>query len=303
MADEHELYDQEQGAVPADTPDAQEPFAALDDEEAPLRTVEDFERELEVLEGYAGPEDEAGPEGEVEALSEVMATLPDEAVLPGELTQALSAPPVTPEPAVQERVTAQDLAEREERLRQPRAQGFRRRLRHQIGVLPLAIGLIALGAYLLIREHNLATVPDFSTLELAGMTVLGVGFTLVFHSLVFGRRERGLLFLGLYLWVTAGVFAAIVYGIEKNPDAREWWPSLLWSLALTLFITYLIERMHDARLVLLATLAGVAGGVAYWVTGGTADQQLLDQVADYWPLLLAALGVLLLPAAFRRQTR
>jgi len=55
--------------------------------------------------------------------------------------------------------------------------------------------------------------------------------------------------------------------------------------------------------VLLAVLATVAGGAAYWVTSGTADAQMLDDVADYWPLLLAVLGVGLLPAAFRRGAR
>jgi len=303
VADEREFYDDEEQSIAADeTPDVASVDAGLDDEEVPLRTAEDFERELQVLEAYAGPpQDEA--EGDIEALSEAMAALPDEPVLPTEPLEDFPVMPVVAEPAVQERDAAQDVAEREERLRQPRAVSFRRRLRHQIGVLPLGVGLIALGAYLLIREHDLARVPDFSTPELLTMVVLGVAFTLVFHSLVFGRRERGLLFVGLYLWATAGVFAAIIYGFEEHPDAREWWPSLLWALAIALFITYLIERMHDIRLVWLAVLAAVAGGAAYWVTSGAADQALLDQLADYWPLVLAVLGVGLLPAAFRRQSR
>ncbi len=303
MADEREFYDEEEQSTAADeTPDVEAVDAVPDDEEAPLRTAEDFERELEVLEAYAGPQ-QVEAEGDIEALSEAMAALPDEPVLPAEPPEDFPVMPVVAEPAVQERDAAQDVAEREERLRQPRAQSFRRRLRHQIGVLPLSLGLIALGAYLLIREHNLADVPDFSTPALLTMTALGVAFTLIFHSLVFGRRERGLLFVGLYLWATAGVFAAIVYGFEEHPDAREWWPSLLWALAIALFVTYLIERMHDVRLVWLAAVAAVAGGAAYWVTSGAADQTLLDQLADYWPLVLAALGLLLLPAAFGRQSR
>ncbi|GAB4423300.1 MAG: hypothetical protein Kow00106_20350 [Anaerolineae bacterium] len=302
MAEEREFYDEEQGTEPEDTPDLSAPDTGAEDEQVPLRSTEDFERELEVLEASAGPE-EPEAEGDIETLSEAMAALPDEPVLPTEPPEDFPVMPVVAEPVEAEREAAQEVAEREERVRQPRAQSFRRRLRHQIGVLPLALGLIALGAYLLAREHNLADVPDFSTPALAGMVVLGLGFTFIFHALVFGRRERGLLVMGLYIWATAGVIAAIVYGIDEHPDATEWWPALIWSLAIALFLTYLIERTHDVRLVWLAALVAVAGGAAYWVSSGAADQALLDQVADYWPLVLAAVGLILLPAAFRRQTR
>jgi uncharacterized membrane protein HdeD (DUF308 family) len=302
VADEREFYDEEQGAEPEETLDLSVPDTGAEDEEVPLRSAEDFERELEVLEASVEPE-QAEAEGDIESLSEAMAALADEPVLPTEPLEDFPVMPVVAEQAAPERETAQEVAGREDRVRQPRAQSFRRRLRHQIGVLPLALGLIALGSYLLAREHDLADVPDFSTPALAGMVVLGLGFTFIFHALVFGRRERGLLIVGLYIWATAGVIAAIVYGVDEHPDATEWWPALLWSLAIAFFLTYLIERAHDVRLVWLAALVAVAGGAAYWVTSGAADQALLDQVADYWPLILAVLGVGLLPAAWRRQTR
>lgn len=302
MADEREFYDGyggEQGGTPdfphgTDTPDEE----ALAAGEFPLCSVEDFDRQLEALEAYA-PEDEGGA-----ALDEALGALPDEPVLPEAVFAAQPRAETEAERAQTERAEAAIGAlDQTERLRAPRAQSFRRRLRHQIGMLPLALLLIALGAYLLAREHDLADVPDLSTLALAELTVLGVGFTFIFHALLFGRRERGLLFLGLYIWITAGVLGVIAYGIDLQPDASEWWPALLWSLGLTLLVTFLLERAHDARLVLLAVLVTVAGGVAYWVTSGEADAQMLDDVADYWPLLLAVLGVGLLPAAFRRGAR
>jgi len=63
----------------------------------------------------------------------------------------------------------------EERLRQPRAQVFRRTLRHKIGMVPLALFLIALGGYLLAKEHELADVPEFSNLTLGGFSLLAAG--------------------------------------------------------------------------------------------------------------------------------
>lgn len=190
-----------------------------------------------------------------------------------------------------------------ERLRQPRAQRFRRRLRTQISMLPLALALIALGLYLSARAFGVDGLPDLSDRTLA----LGFGgvlaFTAVFHALIFGRRERGLLFVGLLVWVTAGLIYGLVTYIEAEPDPAEWWPIVLVALGVTFFLTYLIERGHERSLVLLAVLTLVAAGAAFAVTSGTIEQRLLDRAAEYWPLLLSVLGLGLLPLAFRRRAR
>ena len=188
----------------------------------------------------------------------------------------------------------------EERLRGPRARDFRRKLRNQVAMLPLAALLIALGGFLLAREQDVNGLPDISDLVLGEIIVLAAGFVLFFQGMLSGRRERGLLFLGLWVWVTAGMLAVLVYGVEGEPDAAQWWPLLLWSLSLTLVLTYLVERTHDARLLLLSVVTFLAGITAYWVTSDRADEALLDTAADYWPLLFSVLGILLLPTAFRR---
>jgi hypothetical protein len=188
-----------------------------------------------------------------------------------------------------------------ERLRQPRAQGFRRRLRTQIGMLPLAVFLLALGGYLIARRLDVKGIPDFSTVALWGGSVLALAFAAVFHALVFGRRESGLLFAGLLIWITAGLAALLILGIDEQAQATQWWPLLLVALSVTFLVTYLIERVHDVRLVLASILTLVAGATAYLVTSGRVDNQLLDRAADYWPLLLAVIGVGLLPLAFHRR--
>lgn len=188
-----------------------------------------------------------------------------------------------------------------ERLRQPRAQSFRRRLANQISMLPLALYLLAMGAYLIADKQNVDGLPDLDTPALIGGLVLAVAASMMLHSLIFGRRERGLLFAGLTIWVTAGAMGLLVISLEDPPDAREWWPILLVALGVALLLTYLVERAHDARLVLLSMVTFVAGGVAFWTTLGNADLDRLDNAADYWPLLLAVLGAGLLPLAFRRR--
>lgn len=192
--------------------------------------------------------------------------------------------------------------DQDDRLRQPRAHSFRQRWRMQLGLLPLALFLIALGVFLLAREQGVGDLPAFTDAEIGVAAVLVVAFTFVFHALLFGRRERGLLFLGLWVWVTTGAIIGLVEGIEPEPDASEWWPLLLASLAATLLLTYIVERTHDVRLVLLAIVVGVAAATAYWVTSGEFDQNLLDDAADYWPLLFSILGIGLVPLVFRRRT-
>lgn len=198
-----------------------------------------------------------------------------------------------------------DLAETvdDDRLRGPRAQTFRRRLREQVSMLPLALWLLALGAYLLAREQRVSGLPDLSTLALGELSVLAVAATMVVHALLSGRRERGLLFLGLWIWVTAGMVAMLVYGLDDQPDAAEWWPLGMWSLGITFLLIYILDRTHDARLVLLSTVVLVMGLTAYAVTSEQIDQSILDHAADYWPLLLVVLGVVLLPLAFRRRVQ
>ena len=188
-----------------------------------------------------------------------------------------------------------------ERLRQPRAQNFRRRIRMQLGTLPLALFAIALGAYLIAREHSTRDLPDFAALTLGVAALLVVGFTFVFYAIVFGRRERGLLFLGFWIWTIAGSIALVMLGIEADPEAAEWWPLLLVSLGLALVITYLFERLHDARLLLLGLTILIVSAIAFLVTNGEIEQDVLDDVADYWPLLFSVIGIGLLPRVFRRR--
>lgn len=310
MADDHDL-------VPDEIPEDGRPDEA-DYDDYPLLSAEDFDGELEALEAYAA-EDE----------SDVEAALPyedvaDDAPPPeddhdaGQMDEAELVSEPGPEPdheaVLDDMDAAREAARRDEgagadleawdddeRLRQPRALTFRRRLRNQISMLPLALFLLALGAYLIAREQDVGGLPDFSTLALAAFSVLAVGFTAVFHSLLSGRRERGLLALGVWIWVTAGLLAVLVYGIDEHPDAAEWWPLLLWSLGVTLLVTYVIERTHDVRLVLLSVLVLVAGASAYWVTSDRIADRWLDTAADYWPLVLSIVGVGLLPLAFRRR--
>jgi hypothetical protein len=276
MTDEHDLLpERPEAETPDDLP--------LDEDDYAVLPGERFDDALNALESY----DDAG------FLNDDVQTTSDAEESLGVLDTgyAGSAAPDS------------DLAELDddERLRQPRAQSFRRRLRNQVNMLPLALYLLALGGYLIARQQDVSGLPDLSTLAIGSISALALAFTTIFRAFLNGRRERGLLLIGLWVWTTAAMLFVLVYGIDQHADAREWWPLLLWSLGAAFVLLYPIERTHDTRLIWLGIITVVAGCAAYGVTSNQIDRQSLHDAAEYWPLLLSVVGIGLLPLAFRRR--
>ncbi len=194
-----------------------------------------------------------------------------------------------------------ETVDEEDRLRGPRAEMFRRRRQNRIAFLPLALYLIGLGIFLIAREQEVEHLPDPSTLELGALSVLAGAFTMIFHSFLAGRRERGLLFTGLWLGATVSLIAALVYIVDDQPDAVEWWPLLLGGVGITLLINYVIEANHDVRLIWVAVICLLAAVIAYAFTSNVFDEDRFSTIADYWPLLVSVIGIGLVPLVFRRQ--
>ncbi|MBN1200440.1 MAG: hypothetical protein JXJ20_01165 [Anaerolineae bacterium] len=278
MADEHDLLPEEE-PVAEDEPvgelDAHEPGDAVETyADEPESEPDD---DLDVEEAWAT---ESGTDSGIEARDDdvtgEMRDEPDTAVEPASLDET-------------------------ERLRPLRADRFRRGLRMQISMLPLALFLLALGGFLIARRQEVDGLPDLADLTLVIGAILMLAFTLVFRALLFGRRERGLLLAGLWVWLTAGAAGVVIYGIEQHPDLADWWPLVLVSLGLTFFMTFLVERTHDTRLVLLSMISLVAAGAAFWAITGDINEKNLEDVIDYWPLLLSVVGIGFLPVALRRR--
>lgn len=191
-----------------------------------------------------------------------------------------------------------------ERLRQPRAQDFRRRLSNQISMLPFALYLIGLGAYLIARERDIDRLPRLADIGIVLTVLLAFGFTAIFRALVLGRYQRGLLLVGFALWFIIGALLFLAYGLEDEPDAADYWPVVLLAFGMALFLTYAVERTHDTRLVLVSLLVLVTGGVTLWASiEDLSDNSQLDRVIDYWPLLLVVMGIGLIPSVFRPRPR
>lgn len=269
MTDEHDFLPE----LPEDETSGDQP---LEEDDYDALPIERFDDALNALEGY---ED-----------ADVLETSSEEEESPQEDYSESSGPD-----------SELDELDEDERLRQPRAQLFRRRLRNQVNMLPLALYLLALGGYLIARQQDVSGLPDLSALAIGSISILALAFTTIFRALVNGRRERGLLLIGVWVWTTAGMLFVLVYGIDRQADAREWWPLLLWSLGAAFVLLYPIERTHDTRLIWLGIITVVAGCAAYGVTSDQIDRKSMHDAAEYWPLLLSVVGIGLLPLAFRRR--
>jgi len=76
----------------------------------------------------------------------------------------------------------------------------------------------------------------------------------------------------------------------------------LATVGMALFITFLFERSHQIGLVFPGIILLFASGVAFAVSLDVIDQKVLDIVADYWPLVLAFIGLTLFPSAVQRRS-
>lgn len=173
---------------------------------------------------------------------------------------------------------------------------YRQAARGRIVTFPFALGLILLGVLLLVAPE----IEGFDVNLPVALMVMVAAFVLtnLFRFFASGRRERGLYFLALVL-ISFGVVLAVIVNIP-NADASEWWPLVLVGISLSYFLTFIFERQHETGLVGVGLLVMIAAVAALMVTAGVIPQDILDTAKDYWPLLIAFLGVTLIPLAFRR---
>ncbi|MFP4322007.1 MAG: hypothetical protein ACLFTK_06095 [Anaerolineales bacterium] len=185
-----------------------------------------------------------------------------------------------------------------EGVQQAESETYTQTARGRIIALPFALGFILLGG-LLLAENQLTSFEV--TPAIAGL-ILGAGLVLTFLFRFFAsrRQERGLLFLALSLLGIAAVVG--LFSIAPSTfNLAEWYPLLFLSISLALVVTFLLDRQSERGILGVAALFVVMGGAAFLVSFDIIPQDILQQIADYWPLLIALLGITLVPVALRRS--
>lgn len=214
----------------------------------------------------------------------------------GELVFTISTIEVNQENTMTESVEERQLVPSSGSVEQSEDKPYRQAARGRIVTFPFALGLIALGVLLLLAPE----IEGFDVTLPIALLIIVAAFVLtnLFRFFASGRRERGLYFLALVL-ISFGVVLAVIVNIQ-DADPAEWWPLVLVGISLSFFATYAFERQHEIGLVGVGLLVMIAAVVALLVTSDVIPQKVIDTVKDYWPLLVAFMGVTLIPLAFRR---
>jgi hypothetical protein len=156
--------------------------------------------------------------------------------------------------------------------------------------------LILLGAWLLARNLNLA-VPGLDQLWPGFLVLFGLGFLGQYFAS--GRRDEGLVFMGVAGTLLGVFFLTITLGRLRWSDLGTYWPVFV-LIGGAAFLGQWLAKPSDRGLLVPAVMALLVGGVALVFTLGLLEPSLAAQAARLWPLGLIVLGVALLISYLRR---
>jgi hypothetical protein len=163
--------------------------------------------------------------------------------------------------------------------------------------------LILIGAWLLARNLGVELLPlkgDLSALW-PGFLLLG-GLAFLSQFLLGGRRDDGLVFVGVAATLVGLFFFAFTFGYLAWGDMGRYWPVfvLIGGLA---FLAQWLVRPTQRELLIPAFIALIVGFVALALTLRVVNPALADQIVKLWPVLLILAGLLTLGSYFLRTNR
>ncbi|MCI0711460.1 MAG: hypothetical protein L0154_15000 [Chloroflexi bacterium] len=175
-------------------------------------------------------------------------------------------------------------------------------VRHQVGsrwtILPLAFGFIGAGVLLLAGNfiEEIEVSVGSGIIIILGTLVL----TNLFRFFESGRRDRGLFFIAivLLLW---GVLVAMDNLTNNRFQIENYWTLLGAGIGFAFIITFLFERTHQVGLIFPGILLIVASGVGVMMTQGLIQQGFQEFLVDYMLLIVALIGLSLIPVALRER--
>ena len=186
----------------------------------------------------------------------------------------------------------------EDVIRTIRSQRTRQKSSSRVAIFPLAMGFIGLGGLLIAQDYvdELEITFAASTIILLGSLIL----TYLFRFFTSRRRERGLFFLAM-LTITWGSLIALAVVDGETYPIVEFWPLFFAGVGVSFFFTFIFERSHQVGLVFPGVILLFVSGIAFLVTLDVIEQETQELVGDYWPLLLAFVGLTLLPSALQEE--
>lgn len=159
--------------------------------------------------------------------------------------------------------------------------------------------IMLVGAWLLAR--NLGWEPP-------GLDVLWPAFPLIFglaflvQYLLGGRRDSGLVFVGVAAALVGAFFFAFTLGRLPWSQMDHYWPVFV-VIGGVAFLAQWLSNPAQRGLLIPATFALLVGVGALFFTLRVASPELVQQATKLWPLVLILLGFLILLGQFFRGKR
>lgn len=174
------------------------------------------------------------------------------------------------------------------------------------GALIPALALILVGVFFLLV--NLKVLPQLSITELWPGIIVFVGI-MFWLGFIFGRgHDAGLAFVGTIITLTGAFFFLFTlhahipgFGEVQWGDQGRLWPAYPTIVGIAFIILWIANRFRDGGVLIPAAILLVVGLAGFSFTLG--DVAPFRDIVRFWPLLLIALGILILARAFIRPNR
>lgn len=175
---------------------------------------------------------------------------------------------------------------------------IRQRQEGRLTLLPLALGFIGAGGLLLADR----IIDDF-TFKTGWSLIILIGALMMTYIIRFfgsGRRERGLFFIAMVL-LTWGSLVGLNLATDGDFSFNRFWPLFISGVGVAFILTFIFERTHQIGLLFPAILMIYSSGIAVLTTQDVINQQMQDAVLNYGALVVAFIGLTLIPTAIRER--
>ena len=161
-----------------------------------------------------------------------------------------------------------------------------------------ALFFILFGVWLLAQNLGVP-LPGWNLAWPALLVALGAAFLLQF--VLGGRRDGGLVFVGVAVALLGGFFFAFTLGYYRWDDMGRYWPVFV-LIGGAAFLCQWVAQPRERGLLVPALLGLGVGGVALPITLQAVNPALAELVIKFWPvvLVLVGLGLLVRTAVPRR---
>ena len=165
------------------------------------------------------------------------------------------------------------------------------------GAIVPGLFLIAFGLWLLARNLGLP-LPGLGQLWPAFPLLGGLAFLAQYFA--GGRKEEGLVFVGVAATLVGAFFFAFTLGPLAWEEMGRWWPVFV-LIGAAAFLAQWLTQPREWGLLIPAGIALLVGSIALGATQRVFSSGVVAQLVNLWPVLLILAGIITLARYFLRS--